>query len=166
MRMLLMNVLITSVMLKSRVTSVWCAQHTFLFLVLQLVCITYLVCEKRKKSNMFLFRHQTHCVLEGWGLVQIACWGRYNRRVVHCHHGSIITVLTWLYPKEKTISSPLLSLSSRTNILLVHSSAVSWFGWLREAATLILYTACELKELAFCHQRVQMLQRERRLPWI
>lgn len=40
--------------------------------------------------------------------------------------------------KEEMIPSLLLSLSNRTNILLVHSSAVSGLGLVKAAATLIL----------------------------
>lgn len=40
--------------------------------------------------------------------------------------------------KREMISSLLLSLSSRTNILLVHSSAVSGLGLVKAAAKLIL----------------------------
>lgn len=40
--------------------------------------------------------------------------------------------------QQKTESSPLLSLSSPANTLLVHSSAVSGFGLVKAAAILIL----------------------------
>lgn len=40
--------------------------------------------------------------------------------------------------EQKSDSSPLLSLSSRANILLVHSSAVSEFSLVKAAAKLIL----------------------------
>ncbi len=43
-----------------------------------------------------------------------------------------------LKQKMNIISSPLLSLSNRTNILLVLSSGVSGLGFVKAAATLIL----------------------------